>query len=119
MKGISKKVVESISKSKKEPKWMRDFRVNSYLKFESLDYNFKTKITEGKIAEVSGKCILNENVKPVKENSDFQNIIKKMKNAKTKDNLDKAYEEGKSKNFMSDLDWAMKIMYDDLKNKVK
>lgn len=36
MKGISKKVVESISKIKKEPKWMRDFRVNSYLKFEEL-----------------------------------------------------------------------------------
>ena len=36
MKGISKKVVESISKAKKEPKWMRDFRVNSYYKFDSL-----------------------------------------------------------------------------------
>ena len=36
MKGISKKVVESISKAKGEPKWMRDFRVNSYLKFEEL-----------------------------------------------------------------------------------
>ena len=36
MKGISKKIVESISKSKKEPKWMRDFRVNSYLKFEDM-----------------------------------------------------------------------------------
>ena len=36
MKGINKKVVESISKQKKEPKWMREFRVNSYLKFESL-----------------------------------------------------------------------------------
>ena len=34
MKGISKKIVESISKQKKEPKWMRDFRVQSYLKFE-------------------------------------------------------------------------------------
>ena len=36
MKGISKKVVEEISKTKKEPKWMREFRVNSYLKFETL-----------------------------------------------------------------------------------
>ena len=36
MKGISKKIVESISKNKKEPKWMRDFRVNSYLKFEEM-----------------------------------------------------------------------------------
>lgn len=36
MKGINKKVVESISKTKKEPSWMRDFRINSYLKFEEL-----------------------------------------------------------------------------------
>ena len=36
MKGSNKKVVESISKAKKEPVWMRDFRVNSYLKFEEL-----------------------------------------------------------------------------------
>ena len=36
MRGISKKVVESISRQKKEPKWMRDFRVNSYLKFEEM-----------------------------------------------------------------------------------
>ena len=36
MKGISKKVVEEISKTKKEPKWMREFRVNTYLKFETL-----------------------------------------------------------------------------------
>ena len=36
MKGISKKIVESISKQKKEPKWMRDFRVQSYLKFEQI-----------------------------------------------------------------------------------
>lgn len=36
MKGINKKVVESISIQKKEPKWMREFRVNSYKKFEEL-----------------------------------------------------------------------------------
>ena len=36
MKGISKSVVESISKQKGEPKWMRDFRINSYLSFESI-----------------------------------------------------------------------------------
>lgn len=36
MKGISKKIVQSISKSKNEPSWMRDFRVNSYLKFEEM-----------------------------------------------------------------------------------
>ena len=35
-KGISKSKVIEISKLKKEPKWMRDFRVNSYLKFEEL-----------------------------------------------------------------------------------
>lgn len=36
MKGINKQVVENISKQKKEPKWMMDFRVNSYLAFESI-----------------------------------------------------------------------------------
>ena len=36
MKGINKNVVESISKQKGEPKWMRDFRIKSYLSFESI-----------------------------------------------------------------------------------
>ena len=36
MKGINKKIVESISTQKKEPKWMREFRINSYEKFEQL-----------------------------------------------------------------------------------
>ena len=36
MKGINKSVVESISMQKKEPKWMRDFRINSYNAFESI-----------------------------------------------------------------------------------
>ena len=35
-KGINKTKVTEISKLKNEPKWMRDFRVNSYLKFEEL-----------------------------------------------------------------------------------
>ncbi len=35
-KGINKSKVLEISKTKKEPKWMRDFRINSYLKFEEL-----------------------------------------------------------------------------------
>ena len=35
-KGITKSKVIEISKIKKEPKWMKDFRVNSYLKFEEL-----------------------------------------------------------------------------------
>ena len=36
MKGISEEIVESISKKKREPKWMSDFRINSYLKFEEI-----------------------------------------------------------------------------------
>ena len=36
MKGINKEIVESISKKKSEPKWMRNFRINSYLKFEEI-----------------------------------------------------------------------------------
>lgn len=32
------------------------------LKFDSLKYNFKTKVTEGKIAKVYGKCTLTEKV---------------------------------------------------------
>ena len=35
-KGINKKIVVEISKLKKEPKWMTDFRVKSYEEFESL-----------------------------------------------------------------------------------
>lgn len=35
-KGISKKIVTEISKLKKEPKWMTDFRINSYKKFEEI-----------------------------------------------------------------------------------
>ena len=36
MKGISKEVVESISKQKKEPIWMRNFRLKSYQAFEEI-----------------------------------------------------------------------------------
>ncbi len=36
MKGISKKVVEAISKQKKEPTWMKEFRLKSYEAFESI-----------------------------------------------------------------------------------
>ena len=35
-KGINKSRVIEISKIKEEPKWMKEFRVNSYLKFEEL-----------------------------------------------------------------------------------
>ena len=35
-KGISKSKVIEISKIKNEPKWMKEFRINSYLKFEEL-----------------------------------------------------------------------------------
>ncbi len=35
-KGLDKSKVIEISKLKKEPNWMRDFRINSYLKFEEL-----------------------------------------------------------------------------------
>lgn len=35
-KGLNKSKVIEISKIKKEPKWMQEFRVNSYLKFEEL-----------------------------------------------------------------------------------
>ena len=36
IKGISESKVRKISKEKKEPKWMTDFRVESYKKFEEL-----------------------------------------------------------------------------------
>ena len=36
-KGLSKSKIKEISKIKKEPKWMLDFRLNSFEKFESLD----------------------------------------------------------------------------------
>ena len=35
-KGISEKIVNEISKIKNEPDWMREFRLNSYKKFEEL-----------------------------------------------------------------------------------
>ena len=35
-KGINKSKVIEISKIKKEPDWMKDFRINSYNKFEQL-----------------------------------------------------------------------------------
>lgn len=36
MKGINKSVVESISKQKKEPKWMKEFRIKAYEAFENM-----------------------------------------------------------------------------------
>lgn len=45
MKGISKEIVENISKQKCEPKWMKDFRINSYLAFEKISNpNFGPKL---------------------------------------------------------------------------
>ena len=35
-KGISESIVSEISKIKNEPNWMREFRLNSYKKFEEL-----------------------------------------------------------------------------------
>jgi len=32
-KGLNKEVIETISKEKNEPKWMRDFRMKSYEEF--------------------------------------------------------------------------------------
>ena len=37
LKGINKETINKISNIKKEPKWMTDFRVNSYKKFEELE----------------------------------------------------------------------------------
>ena len=36
-KGLTKESVIEISKQKKEPIWMRDFRIKSYLKFLELE----------------------------------------------------------------------------------
>ncbi len=36
-KGLSKKVVEFISKAKNEPEWMREFRLKSYDAFLNLN----------------------------------------------------------------------------------
>ncbi len=36
-KGLSLEIVKEISKSKNEPKWMRDFRINSYKEFEQFE----------------------------------------------------------------------------------
>ena len=36
-KGLSLDVVKEISKIKKEPLWMRDFRINSYKYFKECD----------------------------------------------------------------------------------
>ena len=36
-KGLTKTKIKEISKIKKEPKWMLDFRLNSFEKFEELD----------------------------------------------------------------------------------
>ena len=36
-KGLTKSIVKEISKIKKEPKWMLDFRLKAFEKFEELD----------------------------------------------------------------------------------
>lgn len=91
------------------------------LKFESMKYNFRTRISESKLAEVSGKCILKESTKVV-ENADqvkrFNEIVDKIKSAKSANDLSECKDEMDDANLGDTLLSAAQMVWDDVNAKM-
>ena len=104
--------------------------VEGILKFESLKYDFKTKITEGKIANVCGTCnILKESKsynynksKSLKENADqvkkFNEIVDKIKAAKSANDLTACKDEMDEANLGDTLLSAAQMVWDDVNSRM-
>ncbi len=96
---------------------------NNNLKFESLKYNFKTRIDESKVAEISGNCILTESVKSMNENADqvekFNEIVDKIKAAKSANDLTTCKDEMNKANLGDTLKSAAQMVWDDVNSKMK
>lgn len=95
---------------------------NGTLKFESLNYKFKTKLNENKIALISGKCTLNESVEVKNENADqikkFNEIVEKIKAAKTANDLIACKDEMDDSNIGDTLLSAAQMIWDDVNSKM-
>ena len=95
---------------------------NRTLKFESLNYKFKTKLNENKIALISGKCTLNESVEVKNENADqikkFNEIVEKIKAAKTANDLIACKDEMDDSNIGDTLLSAAQMIWDDVNSKM-
>lgn len=92
------------------------------LKFNSLKYNFKTKITEGKIAKVYGTCNLLKESKTLKEDANqvkkFNEIVDKIKAAKSGNDLVILEDEMKKANLGDTLLAAAQMVWDDVNSRM-
>ena len=92
------------------------------LKFNSLKYNFKTKITEGKIAKVYGTCNLLKESKTLKEDSNqvkrFNEIVDKIKAAKSANDLFACKDEMDEANLGDTLLSAAQMVWDDVNSRM-
>lgn len=92
------------------------------LTFEELKYSYKTMM-ESKMAEVSGKCILTESVSVKNENADqvkkFNEIVDKIKAAKTANDLTACKDEMDDSNIGDTLLSAAQMVWDDVNSKMR
>lgn len=92
------------------------------LKFNSLKYNFKTKITEGKIAKVYGTCNLLKESKTLKEDANqikkFNEIVDKIKVAKSGNDLVALEDEINKANLGDTLKSAAQMVWDDVNSRM-
>lgn len=110
-----------ISESTKKPFAFIATLKEGVLKFESMKYNFRTRISESKLAEVSGKCILKESMKVV-ENADqvkrFNEIVDKIKAAKSANDLSECKDEMDDVNLGDTLLSAAQMVWDDVNSRM-
>lgn len=93
------------------------------LKFESLKYNFKTRIDESKVAKIYGNCVLTESIKTESssQRQKFNNIINKINSAKSLSDLTGIENEINTSNmsdtFIKTAKELLNVMTDEIKTK--
>ncbi len=92
------------------------------LTFEELKYSYKTMV-ESKTCEVSGKCTLTESVEVKNENADqvkkFNEIVEKIKAAKTANDLIACKDEMDESNIGDTLLSAAQMVWDDVNSRMR
>lgn len=113
---------EVVKESLKQPFVFMCTLKEGILTFEELTYSFKTMF-ESKVAEISGKCTLTESVEPKNENADqvkkFNEIVDKIKSAKTANDLITCKDEMDDSNIGDTLLAAAQLVWDDVNSRMK
>ena len=110
-----------IKESLKKPFVFTATLKENILTFEELKYSFKT-MHESKVAMIYGNCTLNESLEVKNENADqvkkFNEIVDKIKNAKTTDDLAKCKDEMDDSNIGDTLLSAAQMVWDDVNSRL-